>query len=164
MLSRFTLSLNISEVPIGDFRNAIAADIAQDLFNDLSYQHEQRMNAMLTKQCGQLVEVMESLSHCCELVHVTDAKGNVKTKRRKLYDTTVTKALEFVAMFEGFNVAGNPDLEAARAALAKALDGVTIDTLRESDTMRQEVKEQVDDILKAFKPKFAADEFGDDDE
>jgi len=159
MLSRFTLHLSVEEVPVGDFRNAIATDIAQDLFTDLSRQHQQRMDAMLKKQCVQLLEVMESISHCCELVHTTDKDGSIKTKRRKLYDSTVNKALEFVRLFESFNVSGNAHLEAARAALAKAFDGVSVDTLRESDTLRTVVKEQVDDIIKTFKPTIAADEW-----
>ena len=162
MLARFTLDMTIEEVPVGDFRNAIAADIAQDLFTDLSRQHEQRMNAMLNKQCAQLLEVMESISHCCELVHTTDKDGTLKVKRRKLYDSTVNKALEFVRLFETFNLSGNPHLEAARAALAKAFDGVSVETLRESDTLRTVVKEQVDDIIKAFKPTFNTDEFDDE--
>lgn len=162
MLARFTLDMTIEEVPVGDFRNAIAADIAQDLFTDLSRQHEQRMNAMLNKQCAQLLEVMESISHCCELVHTTDKDGGIKVKRRKLYDSTVNKALEFVRLFETFNLSGNPHLEAARAALAKAFDGVSVETLRESDTLRTVVKEQVDDIIKAFKPTFNTDEFDDE--
>lgn len=162
MLSRFTLEMTIEEVPIGDFRNAIAQDIAQDLFTDLSRQHAQRMDAMLNKQCAQLLEVMESISRCCELVQTTDKNGNVKFKRRKLYDTTINKALEFVRLFESFNVSGNPHLEAARAALAKAFDGVSIDAMRESDTLRTVVKEQVDDIIKQFKPTFSADEYDDE--
>lgn len=163
MLSKFTLALTISEVPVGDFRNAVAADIAQDLFNDLSRQHEARMNAMVNKQCQQLLSVMESISHCCELVHTTDKDGKTKTRRRKLYDNTIDRALEYIALFEGFNVSGNPHLSAARAALAKAFDGVTADTLRESDTMRTVIKEQVDDILKTFKPTVALDDFDDEE-
>lgn len=159
MLGRFTLDMTIEEVPVGDFRNAIAQDIAQDLFTDLSRQHQQRMDGMVRKQCAQLLEVMESISHCCELVHTTDKDGNLKVKRRKLYDSTLNKALEFVRLFETFNVSGNPHLEAARAALAKAFDGVNTAALKESDTLRTVVKEQVDDIIKQFKPTIAIDEW-----
>jgi hypothetical protein len=44
----------------------------------------------------------------------------------------------------------DPKLEQARAALAKALDGLTIDELRNSDTKRVVIKESIDDILKTF--------------
>ena len=162
MLGRFTLDMTIEEVPVGDFRNAIAQDIAQDLFTDLSRQHQQRMDAMVNKQCAQLLEVMESISHCCELVHTTDKDGGIKVKRRKLYDSTLNKALEFVRLFETFNVSGNPHLEAARAALAKAFDGVNTAALKDSDTLRVVIKEQVDDIIKQFKPTIAVDEFDDE--
>lgn len=152
MLARFTLDMIISEVPVGDFRNALSHELAQDLFANLSRQHDRALSAMLSKQCEQLLKVMNSLSHCCELVQTTDKDGKVKTKRRKLYDSTLQDALDYVRMFEEFNPSGNPQLEAARSALARALDGVTIDTLRESDTLRTVVKESVDDILKVFTP------------
>jgi hypothetical protein len=105
---------------------------------------------------------MDSLSHCCETVTKTNAKGETKTSKRKVYDTTLTRALELCESFQSFNLTDNEDLEEARFALSKLLHGVTLETLRESDTLRQEVKEGVDDILSKFRP--AVNAFDDDEE
>lgn len=153
MLSRFTLSMTVTEVPQGDYRNAIAQETAEYLRADLERQAQRAIDAMLNKQKEQLLKVLGSLSNCCELVTSVDADGNIKTRRRKLYDTTVERALELVDLFSQFNLTNDPDLEQARAGLAAALDGINVAALKESDTMREVLKEQVDDVLKVFAPK-----------
>lgn len=152
MLARYQLDMIVSEVPVGDFRNAIANDIAQDLYTALAQQHERRIKTIGAAQSERLLEVLESLSRCCELVHTTDKDGKPVTKRRKLYNATVEKALQMVDVYQSFNFSETPQLEQARAALAKTLDGINIEALKESDTLRTVVKEQVDDILAVFRP------------
>jgi len=159
---RFRCDLTITEVPTGDFRVQIADDLANDMFENLSRQANDAVQSIMGKQMRQLAAVMDSLSHCCETVTKTDANGNVKTVKRKIYDTTLTRALELCESFQSFNLGENDDLEDARDALANLLDGVTAATLRESDTLRQEVKEGVDDILSKFRP--AVNAFDDDEE
>lgn len=159
---RFRCDLTISEVPVGDFRVQIADDLANDLFDNLSRQASTAVQSIMGKQCKQLASVMDSLSHCCETVTKTNAKGETKTSKRKVYDTTLTRALELCDSFKHFNIGESIELEAARDGLAKLLDGVTLETLRESDTLRQEVKEGVDDILSKFRPAVSA--FEDDEE
>jgi hypothetical protein len=76
--------------------------------------------------------------------------GETKTKKRKIYDTTILKAKEMCDTFKGFNLSGDPELEEARASLEKALSGVDADTIRDSDAVRVAVKEDVDSILSKF--------------
>jgi hypothetical protein len=101
------------------------------------------------KQNEQLVKVLQSFSHCCDSETVME-DGEVKVKRRKMYESTLTDALELCNTFADFNLTQDPRLEDARTELLKILDGVTIDQLRSSDTKRIVVKEGVDDILKKF--------------
>jgi hypothetical protein len=76
--------------------------------------------------------------------------GEVKVKRRKMYESTLTDALELCDTFADFNLNNDPRLEEARRDLLRVLDGVTIDQLRNNDTKRIVVKEGVDDILAKF--------------
>lgn len=158
MLKHYNLSMVVREVPVGDFRNAISADIAQDLLVSLSQQHERRIAFIAKQQSERMVEVLESLSHCCELVQERDKDGNLVTKRRKLYTSTIDKALQLCDLFEEFNLGANPALEKARAGLAAALDGIDVDALKESDTLRTVIKEQVDDVLALFRPTLVTDD------
>ena len=76
--------------------------------------------------------------------------GEIKVKRRKMYESTLTDALELCNTFAEFNLTNDTRLEDARRDLLRVLDGVTIDQLRNSDTKRTVVKEGVDDILSKF--------------
>ena len=149
---RFQCDLVINEVPVGDYRVEIAQDIADDLFNNLSRQAKTAVESIMNKQMRQLATVMESLSHCCDTVDKVGKDGTVKTVKRKIYDSTLSRAIELCDMFQSFNMSGNTDLEDARASLASLLEGVSLETLRESDTLRAEVKEGVDDIMSRFMP------------
>lgn len=136
---------------MNDFRVAIAQDIADDLFNTYSRQTERIIDSIASEQAERFIEVMASISHCCGHDKVgVDGNGEDKLKRRKIYDTTLTKAREMCESFKSFNLTNSPELELARAKLEKTLRDVTAQDLRESDFVRHEVKTGIDDILDKF--------------
>jgi len=147
---KFSVDLVQSEVPTGDFRCKIAQDLLDDMATHYEKQAKRMVEDILSKQSEQLVDVMESISYCCETETTVDENGEVKVRKRRLYDSTLERARELCETFRDFNLVADPKLEQARAALAKALDGLTIDELRNSDTKRVVVKESIDDILKTF--------------
>jgi len=152
LASKFGIRLFVSEVPMNDFRCAIAQDIADDLFETYKVQAEEIVSHVMVEQQTRFIEVMKSISHCCghEVTGVDDNTGETKTRKRKIYDTTIQKAKEMCETFKGFNLTGDPELEAARAALERTLSGVDAETIRESDAVRHAVKEDVDSILGKF--------------
>ena len=147
--SKFSLNLYVSEVPMNDFRCGIANDIADDLFNTYKKQAHGIIESIAQEQSERMVEVMESISHCCG-VDEYDNGGEVRTKRRKIYDTTIQKALEMCESFKRFNLKNDSGLEEARASLEKVLRGVKAEDIRDSDAVRHHVKEGIDDILSKF--------------
>jgi hypothetical protein len=92
---------------------------------------------------------MQTIKANCATETVTE-NGEIKIKRKKLYESTLTRAQELISTFRDFNLTEDTRLEEARADFAKLLDGVTIETLRDSDTMRVVMQEGIDDILKKF--------------
>jgi hypothetical protein len=150
--NKFGVELYVSEVPMNDFRCGIANDIADDLFETYSRQAESIVSHVLVEQKTKLIEVMQSISHCCGVdeIGVDDNTGETKTRKRKIYDTTIQKALEMCETFKGFNLNADPALELARASLEKALTDVSAKDIRESDAVRSSVKEDVDSILSKF--------------
>ena len=146
-----SLNLYVNDVPMNDFRVSIAQDIADDLFNTYSQQTETIIHSIVGQQAERFIEVMESISHCCGYDELgEDGNGEMKLKRRKIYDTTLIKAREMCETFKDFNLTGSASLEAARVKLENTLRGVTADDIRESDAVRQIVKSGVDDILGKF--------------
>lgn len=149
VMSAFSVRVFTAEVPVGDFRCQISQDLADDLSKHYEQQTRDLVQDIYRKQVDQMVDVMKSLSHCCDTETVIE-DGEMKVKRRKLYDTTLSKAQELCETFKDFNVTQDPRLEEARAELEKIVSGVTIEQLRNSDTKRVVVKEGVDEVLKKF--------------
>jgi hypothetical protein len=147
--AKFGIKLFVSEVPMSDFRCGIAQDIADDLFASYTKQAEEIISSVEREQADRFIEVMQSISHCCG-VDETQSNGEVKTKKRKIYDTTIQKAKEMCETFKGFNLTNSLELEQARASLEKALQGVSAEDIRDSDAIRHAVKEDVDSILGKF--------------
>ena len=152
LASKFGMRLFVSEVPMNDFRCAIAQDIADDLFQTYKSQAEEIVSNVVMEQKTRFVEVMKSISHCCgyDDMGVDDNTGETKIRKRKIYDSTIQKALDMCDAFKGFNLTGDPDLEQARASLESALSGIDAETIRESDAVRSAVKSDVDNILSKF--------------
>ena len=146
---KFSLNLYVSEVPMNDFRCGIAQDIADDLKAHYERQAQGIIENVANESLARLAEVMQSISHCCG-VDESEVNGEVRTKRRKIYDTTIQKALEMCESFKGFNLKHDSELELARASLEKVLHGVTAEDIRDSDAVRSNVKEGIDDILSKF--------------
>ena len=153
---KFSLNLYVSEVPMNDFRCGIAQDIAEDLFTTLSKQSARIIDSIAQEQSERMLEVMESISHCCGVDEVGVVSGlngvvvETRTKRRKIYDTTIQKALEMCESFKRFNLKNDSALEQARSSLEKVLSGVKAEDIRDSDAVRHHVKEGIDDILSKF--------------
>jgi hypothetical protein len=147
---KFSVDLIQSEVPTGDFRCTIAQDLLDDMSTHYNRQAKRMVEQILAKQSEQLVDVMKSISYCCEIETTVDSNGEVKVRRRKLYDSTLDRARELCDTFREFNLVSDPKLEEARASLEVLLSGIEIEKLRNSDTQRVVIKEGIDDILSKF--------------
>jgi len=96
--AKFSLNLYVSEVPMNDFRCGIAQDIADDLFTTYTKQSHGIIDSIAQEQSERLVEVMESISHCCG-VDESEVNGELRTKRRKIYEGTIQKARDNMRKF-----------------------------------------------------------------
>ena len=148
---KFRIRLYVAEVPTSDYRCSIAEDLAEDL--KLTYQkqiNDEIVPQVMADIASQFTEVMESISHCCGHDEISSVDGEVKTKKRKIYEGTIEKARALCETFRGFNLTNDAELAKASESLKNVLNGVDADTLRESDAVRESVKSGVDDILSKF--------------
>ncbi len=114
---------------------------------------EEIVSNVLHQQTGRVIEVMESIAHCCGNQEVTAKDGTIKTKKRKIYDTTIEKAKDLCRTIGGFKYVDNEHsrtLQSVAKQLDDALTGVSSETLRDSDYTRDKVKNEVEDILSKF--------------
>ena len=146
---KFGVNLFVADVPMQDFRCQIANDIADDLFKTYSKQSETIIRDIMEQQVDRFKEVMESISHCCGYDE-NEKDGEIKQRKRKIYDSTIQKARDMCETFKQFNLTNNEELEKARVQLENTLRGVTAEDIRESDAIRSSVKTGIDDILSKF--------------
>jgi len=150
MRKKYGIHLYVNDVPLNDYRCAISRDIADDLFQVYSSQTQRIVEGIVNDQFKRMKDVMESLSYCCDVDVSVGADGEQKIKKRKIYDTTVDKARDMVRLYKEFNLTGNNELSESIAMLENTLRDVSTEILRESDLVRSEVKEGVDEILNRF--------------
>ena len=149
--AKFGIRLFVAEVPTQDFRCSVADDIADDLKQQYESQANEIVTGILSQQQERLAEVLESISHCCGVQEISvTGTADMKTKKRKIYDTTIEKARELAGLYKDFNLTGNTQLQEASAKLESVLDGVSAELIRDSDAVRNVVKSEVDDILGKF--------------
>ena len=153
--NKFGIKLYVAEVPAHDWRCQISNDIAEDLKGQYERQAEGIITGILNEQVERITEVMESISHCCGIDETKDSvSGETKTKRRKIYESTLDKAKDLCNTFKQFKPIENEvsnKLASAVAGLEATLSGVDSDLIRENDMVRDRVKNDVDDILSKFK-------------
>ena len=146
----FTIKLYHQPVPENDFRVQVANDQAADLQRNFQKQVNDKVQEAHAALVEKFVDVMQSLSHCCDVEEVTGKDGEIKIRRRKIYDSTVEKAMDLCETLEAFNPMGDERLDKAREELFDTLRTVDATTLRESDSARSRVKADVDSILSKF--------------
>ena len=149
---KFRIRLYVAEVPQSDFRCSIAQDLAEDLKTTYQKQvNDEIVPQVMADIANQFMEVMESISHCCGVDEISSSTdGEVKTKKRKIYETTVDKAKDLCETFRSFNLTNDEELAKASVSLERVLSGVSAEDIRESDAVRESVKQGVDDILSKF--------------
>jgi hypothetical protein len=150
MQKKYGIHLYVNDVPLNDYRCAISRDIADDLFQVYSGQTQRIVEGIVNDQFKRMKDVMESLSFCCDVEESIDNNGEKKFRKRKIYDSTVEKARDMVRLYKEFNLTDNAELSESIAMLENTLRDVSVETLRESDLVRSEVKEGVDEILNRF--------------
>ena len=150
MQKKYGINLFVNDVPMNDYRVLVAKDMADELFDVYASQTQRIVEGIVTDQFKRMKDVMESLSFCCDVDVSVGADGEQKIRKRKIYDTTVDKARDMVRLYKEFNLTGNAELSESIAMLENTLRDVSTETLRESDLVRSEVKEGVDEILNRF--------------
>ena len=82
---------------------------------------------------------------------MSDRLGATEDGKRKVFHSTLlTNANELVDLLGKLNITKDVKLEQARRDLADALNGASLESLKESDYMRETVKSKVDNIISKF--------------
>ena len=147
--TKFRMRLLVTQVPKSDFRSSISSVIADDLTSQYEEQVKEIIDRAMADASERLVLFASRISNACT---EAEAGDDGKVKRKKIYESTISQAKEICDTLKAFNLTNNAEIETARAQLEAALDGVSLEDLRESSYVRATVKESVDDMLSKFQP------------
>ena len=143
VVRKFKFNYTLTPIPTaGDFR----IDIGEQAKAELVAQYETAFNERLNHA---MRDVWQRLYEC--LTHMSERLASDDEGKRKVFHGTIlTNARELIGLLSRLNITNDPKLEEARRDLSAALVNTDIDTLKESDYIRENVKAKVDDILKRF--------------
>ena len=143
---RFSFNVNYMPVPAsGDFRVDVGNEAQKELQEKLSKLADQRVESAIN---GFKQRLLEHLKRMSDRLGVDVIAGEAKP--RKFHETLLDNAHELCDLAESLNIINDPQIEQARKALKKAINGIDIKDLRKDMGARTEVKSQVDDILNKF--------------
>ena len=141
--SKFKFAYTLTPIPTaGDFRIEIGEQAKQELVAQYESAFAERLNNAMRDVWGRL---HDCLSHMSERL-ASDEEG----KRKLFHGTLLSNARELIDLLARLNVTNDPKLEEARRDLRNALLNTELDTLKESDYIRENVKSKVDAILNKF--------------
>ena len=141
--SKFRFNYTLTPIPTAnDFRIEIGELAKRELIEQYEAAFNERLNNAMR-------DVWDRLHEC--LTHMSERLANDEEGKRKLFHgTLLTNARELIDLLAKLNVTGDAKLEEARRDLQQALLNTEIDTLKESDYVRENVKSKVDAILGKF--------------
>jgi hypothetical protein len=142
---KFGFNLVFAPLPeAGDFRLDVANEDLQDLQDSYEADFNTRLAEAVRTPWEKLYKELQSLSTKLD-------DSNVDPDKKKRYhDSLIDNPQELCRLLTAMNVTNDPKLEEARRDLERALIGVDIDDIKESENVRSDVKARVDAILEKF--------------
>jgi hypothetical protein len=126
----------------GDFR----VDIGEDGLKELQSQYETVLQQRVT---GAMTEAWERLHDC--LSRMSERLEDSEDGKRKIFrDSLVENAIEICGLLKSFNITNDTRMDEMRKQLEDAMRGVDAESLRDSDSLREQTKRKVDNILSKF--------------
>lgn len=137
--SKFDMRVKFSPLPIaGDFRVDVG-NTANEALRD-----QYRENFKLALEQAE-THIWERLTPLLERMSTQLHDENGKAKR--IYDSLVGNVEEMIEFMDVCNLTNDPKIARVQTELARALRGVTTDTLRNSASMRATTKEAIDAVI-----------------
>ena len=138
--NKFRFAQTIVPMPeVGDFRIDAEAELKAELEAQYAAAYEERTNAAMGDLWNRLYETVSHLRDKCAL------------EKTIFRESTLENALELCSLLTKLNVTSDPQLEARRRDLERALCGVNTEGLRKDEFVRQTTKDKMDALLGKMK-------------
>lgn len=140
---RFAFNYAFEPVPSSnDFRVDLHNEAVEMLQSHYAKTAQQRLDAAMQDVW---MRVMDEVTRLRDKLIVPE-----EGKRPRIFATTFDGFKELVGSLQALNITNDPKLEDVRVQLHNALEPVDLDSIRESDEMREAVKEKMQRVLDKF--------------
>jgi hypothetical protein len=147
IVKRFGFRYSMAPLPTsGDFRVDINEEGLEELRTHYEGVLDTRIKGAMQDAWERLHDVLTKMSE--RLEDTIDAHGD--PKRKIFRDSLVENAIEVAGLLKHFNIGGDVRLEEMRKQLEDAMRGVDAESLRDSDSLREQTKRKVDAMLDKF--------------
>jgi len=141
--NKFYMRINYLQLAdISDWRLDIQTEaedmIKQQYQSFYEAQIKNAMNDLWHKLHDNLTTLVKQLDY--------DADG----KRKRVYDTVFDRALELCDMLKTCNITGDSQMESMRQKLESALYGLTSDAVKRDDSLRDDTRHKIQDVIKSL--------------
>jgi len=141
--AKFGFRLVFSPVPeAGDFRIDVGNDELARLCAQYEDAYTERVNGAMQAAWDKL---HTTLTHMSE--KLTEPEGE---QTKQFRSTFLSNVHDMCQLLSHLNITKDPQLEAARRELERAVSSVDVDAIREDATVRTDLKAQVDAVLGKF--------------
>ena len=143
---RFKFSINYMPVPSsGDFRVDVGNDAQEELKKKLASLADERVEFAMKDIKTRMLDHLKRMSDRLTIDYVSG-----EPVPRKFHDSLLEGAYDLCELAESLNIINDPQLEQARKALKQSINGIDVKDLRKDMPTRQDIKNNVDDILSKF--------------
>ena len=134
-------TFNVSYKPIADMAD-FRVQAEQEVIDEMRTAYNDSLNAQLQSATNNIWERVHPLLDKLRAQLTDNDNGTSK----RLYASLVTDANEVADLMKACNFVNDAKISSAHGKLARAIDGVTIETLRNSATQRADILNQVKQI------------------
>ena len=166
---KYSLTYAITPVPDTDYRNAVSADLANDLNLHYANQLEGIIAAQKADMVRKLSKTLTSLANTCTVTTSLDAEGKQVVTKGRVHASTISKALQLCQDLRAYNPDGSDTVlidtvDALRAALFHGDTAITPEAVQQSITMRDTVREAAEKAQSILSPLVSLTDLDEDDE
>ena len=146
VMSKFAWNFVVAPVPeSGHLCIDLPEQEMQELRQSCDEEVERKVAEAAKENEKRLLKELQGISAKC-----TDTGDDDEDDKKRWHDTFVTNPIDMCRMLKHMNLSNDPKVEEARQRLEDIMAGKTKEMFKDSPTIRQEVKDEVDSIITSY--------------
>ena len=146
VMGKFAWNFVVSPVPkSGHLCIDLPAQEMQELKQSCDAEVERKVAEAMKENDKRLLKELQSISEKC-----TDTGDDEEDDKKRWHDTFVSNPMDLCRILKHMNLTNDPKIDEAVQRLEDVMVGKTKDMFKDSPTVRKEVKEEVDSIIKSY--------------